>query len=221
MKVGTDGVLLGAWLDIKGAAKGLDIGTGTGLLSLMLAQRNPGLRMDAIDVDASACDQARINFAESSFGGRIEVYHQSFHEFMENVRRCYDVLICNPPFYVDGLQPKCTKRSLARHSGALTLDELFWGAKRLLKPVGVLGLVYPFQYYESVLEQAAECKLYPQKVLFLKPTPQKAVHRVFIKLVLDRQHNPVEEELVVLEENGRHDYSERFKELTSPFYLSL
>lgn len=221
MKVGTDGVLLGAWLDVKGAERGLDIGTGTGLLSLMLAQRDSRIRMDAIDVDASACEQAQMNVAESSFKDRIEIHNLSFQEFAESARCKYDLLICNPPFYVNGLLPDCHRRTQARHADALPLEQLFRGAARILKKGGILGLVYPFQYYEALLQEAVEHKFYPQKVLFLKPTPLKSVHRAFIKLVLDHQYNAVEEEFVILEEGGRHVYSRRFKEITNGFYLQF
>ena len=123
MKVGTDGVLLGAWASTERCQRILDVGTGTGLIALMLAQRSTA-SLDAIDIDLDACLQARENIAKSPFANRIQVYQTSLSEYMPDENIKYDLIVSNPPYFIDSLKCPDTKRNLARHTDTLSLPDL-------------------------------------------------------------------------------------------------
>ena len=149
MKVGTDGALLGAWAAPKEARNILDIGTGTGLVALMLAQRCQAF-IDAIDIDADACLQAEENVARSPFADRIRVHHCALNDFHPSAPSHYDLIVSNPPYFHQALKCPDPKRNRARHTDTLSLEELFQESHRLLTPAGRLCLILPYDQLERV-----------------------------------------------------------------------
>ena len=153
MKVGTDGVLLGAWVDVDRCNRILDVGTGTGLIALMLAQRSEAL-IEAIDIDAAACEQAQENAATSPFAGRVQVANAAFAHF-DNAHP-YDLIVSNPPYFARSLKCPDQQRSTARHNDTLPLDELLQDCRKRLTPTGRVALILPYdrkEELESVCEQ--------------------------------------------------------------------
>ena len=148
MKVGTDGVLLGAWATIDMCTNVLDVGTGTGLIAMMIAQRNSNTIIDAIDIDECACGQAVGNIKASSFGDRISVIHKPFLEY--KAEKKYDLIISNPPYFVNSLKSPDQKRSEARHNDSLPLKQLIEHAAAMLSENGLISLILPMQLSEDI-----------------------------------------------------------------------
>jgi len=142
MKIGTDGVLLGAWAPIDYTVNSiLDIGTGTGVIALMMAQQSQAQIVDALEIDADAYEQAVENFEASSWGDRLFCYHASFQEFVQEIDEQYDLLISNPPFYAEDYKTDSDQRDLARFQDALPFDHLLIGASKLLSESGRLAII--------------------------------------------------------------------------------
>lgn len=220
MKVGTDGVILGAWADVSKSCRALDVGTGTGLLALMLAQRNPGLQIDAIEIERNSAQQAASNCRRSKFADRITVYNTSFSEFCKDQPgNTYDLIICNPPFFSDSYRASGEARSLARHDDTLTITEILEGSGKLLKETGVISLILPAETAEAAITHATEFGLYPGRELQVKPTLLKDVKRTCIEFGYCISARA--SEMLVIEEAGRHRYSEAYRSLTKEFYLEV
>ena len=220
MKVGTDGVLLGAWVDVVNVETALDIGTGTGLIALMMAQRNSRLKVDAIDIEESACEQAEENFDSSPWSERLTVKHQSLKQYADETGCKYDVIVCNPPYFTNGVKAGDEKRRIARHADELTLDELFEQSNRLLNDSGRLNLVYPHAGYESLVFTAGKYGLFPEVVVHVRPIAGKDFVRVLISLSKSDAGNFKESELTI-ETDRRHFYTVEFKRLVEDFYLNV
>lgn len=216
MKVGTDGVLLGAWADIRRAATILDIGTGTGLIALMAAQRNPEARIDAIEIDADAYRQACQNVSESPWNNRIRLFHQSVFDFQPATR--YDGILCNPPFFINSTKTPDSSRSLARHCEVFSHARLLETASYLLAPEGKLCVVLPVAEALLLLKDATTGILFPGKITRVHPTPGKAPKRYLIEFVKTPTATITDDLVLELE---RHKLSEDYKALTKGFYLNL
>ena len=141
MKVGTDGVLLGAWCPVEHAVRVLDIGTGTGLIALMIAQRAPKALIEAVELDEKAAEQARYNVSLTPFDERVKVFTSSIQVFAETNQGVYDVIVCNPPYFVDSLKSPNNSRTQARHTDTLTHDDLLLVANKLLSEQGTLNVI--------------------------------------------------------------------------------
>jgi tRNA1Val (adenine37-N6)-methyltransferase len=174
MKVGTDGTLLGAWAE--GGRKILDIGTGTGLIALMMAQRFPNAHVTGIDIDAAAVSQAQNNVAQSSFSDRVTIIEADAQMFNGS----FDAIVCNPPFFSDSLVCPDSRRTLARHSLSLTYQNLFEAARRLLTEQGTLSVVIPFDYVQKVKSEAALCGFFIHREWAVKTTPRKIPRRFLL-----------------------------------------
>lgn len=219
MKIGTDGVLLGAWVPIKESITSiLDIGTGTGVIALMAAQRSPAEVIDALEIDADAYEQAVENFEESFWGDRLFCYHASFQEFVEEIEDTYDLLISNPPFYVEDYKSSNIKRDIARFEDALPFEHLLIGGARLLSDQGQFALILPYKEEERVLAIAEQVDLFPQKITRVKGTPSSEVKRSL--LLLGKVQQSFETDELVIE-NSRHEYTDAYINLTKDFYLKM
>lgn len=220
MKVGTDGVLLGAWASIMNAKRILDVGTGTGLISLMLAQRNNKSTIDAIEIDESAYTQANQNFQQSNWTDRLQIYHQDFQSYSASFKKKYDLIISNPPYFNNSLKNDCHKKSKARHTDSLSYADLIDGVSLLLETTGIFCVILPAFEKNNFTHLAFQKNLHLSRCLSIKPTPSKAPKRILMEFSFSLKENSVEEELII-EEFGRHNYSEDYKKLTKDFYLNF
>lgn len=217
MKVGTDGVLLGAWIPYGSYQCALDVGAGTGLISLQLAQRMPDVRITAVEIDAEAAQQARENVLRSPWGDRIEVVCQDFGGFEPAEK--YDLIVSNPPFFVDALKCPDRHRSLARHTvGRLNYDSLLRRASSLLRPEGKVCLIVPFGQEKSVEDIGWLHKLYPSRRVRVYTKAGKPCKRVLLQLEF-RFGQCVEETLCLMEPDG--SFTQAYKDLVEPFYLKM
>ena len=217
MKVGTDGVLLGAWTPLDDANRILDVGTGTGLIALMLAQRSKA-EIDAIEIDQLANEEARFNFEQSPWNDRLHCIHGDFNIFAKVSTTLYDLIVSNPPFFVNSLKSRNPVLSLARHSETLTFDQLISGAKLRLAPTGRLCVIIPIQSCTEFRETARILGFYLQKRTTVIPKVGKTPKRVLLEFSI-KQSYPIVNELIILEEDG--SYSVEFKSLTAPFYSAF
>ncbi len=215
MKVGTDSVILGSWVSLEGVKRVFDAGTGTGLLALMVAQRSPVIFVDAIELDISAASQAKENVEASPFKDRIRVRQGDFMEMETDIQ--YDLIICNPPYFENSMLPPESRREKARHAGTFSPSTLLTHGKQMLKKGGKISIVIPADFELALASVAAENGLSPVRILDILPTPGSPVKRLCIEY-LDGP-GLSEREKLVIEELGRHHYSEAYKNLTRPFYL--
>lgn len=219
MKVGTDGVLLGAWADCKDAFTLLDIGTGTGLIALMLAQRTQGM-IDGIEINQNAFDEACYNVEASDWQQRITLFNMPLQEYARICSKKYDVIVSNPPFFTNALKTPDAQRSMARHTDSLAPVELFEGVKQLIAPRGSLFIVIPCSSHDEFMGLAQKHGLTCRKKLWVKPTPNIQPKRVLLEFYHGQTANCIEDTLVV-EQHGRHQYSEEYKALTKDYYLAF
>jgi tRNA1Val (adenine37-N6)-methyltransferase len=217
MKVGTDGVLLGAWVKVNGAARILDVGTGTGLIALMCAQRSVSY-IDAVEVDTDASDQATVNCKNSQWTDRIEVHCSTFQQYAIDTPFTYDVIISNPPFFRNSLKPPDGKRSLARHDDRLDSESLIHYSVKLLSPAGHLAIILPYDQADQFINEAWFNQLYVLRKTAVRPYPGKNYTRCLIEF--GRQHTAsfVSNEITIRKGAG-DGYTEEYRDLTSEFYL--
>lgn len=212
MKVGTDGLLLGAWA--QGGKRVLDIGTGTGLIALMMAQRFPDAHVDAIDIDADAASQAEDNARHSPFADRVAVRCVSLQEYV--AEREYDSIVCNPPFFTQSLQSPDSKRTLARHSIALPFDDLFRHARRLMSEDGVLSIVVPSDALSQIETAAVMNNLFLVRRCLVRTTRKKPARRLLLSF--SQKPSPFHDEEGVIQE-AVNEPSEWYRNLTCDFLL--
>lgn len=216
MKVGTDGVLLGAWAKLENASFILDIGTGTGLLALMAAQRNPQAHIEAVEIDSAAYLQASQNIASSPWSNRIVLHHLSIFDFSPSCR--FDCILCNPPFFLNSTPTPDPSRTTARHCNEFNHTDLLSLAPRLLAPQGKLNLILPVTEAENLLRQAPQHSAILTRITRVKPTPQKAPKRYLLEFSFSHPVVPESDELII--EYSRHNYSPEYQKLTRDFYLN-
>jgi len=217
MKVGTDGVLLGAWIQTRNSQNILDVGTGSGLIALMLAQKSNAL-IDAIDIDGDACLQATENVLISPFSQRINIYHEAFIKYVEHCKKIYDLIASNPPFFIDSLKCPDMKRSTARHSDTLTATDLIKNCRHILAPEGHLALILPYEQLDSILKAIIDCKLYTCRRTDVIPHPGATPKRFLIELS-PAYHVPIYDNLTI--EYEHNQYTEEYKTLTRDYYLKM
>ena len=219
MKVGTDSVLLGAWTDFRGAVNILDIGTGSGILALMAAQKAPNAQIDAIDIDAAAAEQARENFSRSQWKERITVYHQSVQEFVDTTTKRYDIIISNPPYFSKALKSPDKQRTTARHDDHLDIKTLLEAANQFLESTGSLNLILPAEEGRQSIREAARLGLTCLHQTFVKPT-ESAVYKRCL-LCFSKSLSPYYEDEFFIEAGKRHSFSHDYRQLTQDFYLNF
>jgi tRNA1Val (adenine37-N6)-methyltransferase len=215
-KVGTDGVLLGAWADTQHVNRALDVGTGSGVIALMLAQRTvPQARIDAIDISATDCEQATENINASPWPEKIRIIHEAIQTFESEP---YDLLVTNPPYFIDSTKPPAEERTRARHTESLPPDELLFHSKRLLAPHGKLCIVLPPVETHNLLTLALQQGWYCIRLCEFRTRSNKPIERVLIQLQQQKQEL-VKESLMLYE---RYDeWTVAYKNLTRDFYLKI
>ena len=221
MKVNTDGVLLGAAMTIcPSDRRMLDIGTGTGTIALMSAQRSdsPDVRIHAIDIDEASATEASANFVNSPWGKNLEAFHMSLDEYERTLEEQeYDLVFSNPPYFEDSLNAPEERRNNARHtSTGLSYREILDFASRRLSAEGRVCVVLPSETENPLCRHARMDGLHLMRIIRVRTVPHKAPSRIIAEFSRTRVDSPAEEELVI-QEKGK--YTERYLSLTSEFYL--
>ncbi len=219
MKVGTDGVLLGAWAASESPEKILDIGTGTGLIALMMAQKYQFAIIDAVEIDPDAAAQARENFTGSPWGSRLFIHSVSLQEFAKSKGNDYSLIVCNPPYFSRAVRAPSHRRSLARHDDSLPKTVLLQHVARLLTPAGTFAMILPFENSGSFIAEADDTGLFPNKILQVRPVPAKPFVRTLISFEFHK--GLVTKDELIIEEGGRHQYSDAYMSLTREYYLGF
>jgi len=218
MKVGTDGVLLGAWANPCNAKKILDIGTGTGLIALMMAQKSTAI-IDAIDIDEQATQQAFENFKLSPWAKRLNALHQSIQYFTAHTPQRYDLIVSNPPYFMGAHPAPSEARNIARHMDeTLSIEELTECVKKLLAPQGRFCVILPFIEGMKFFEYAELHQLFANRITKVKTVIDKQEKRLMMEFELVRK-NLQEDELVIQEEDLT--FTEQYVELTKEYYVGL
>ncbi|MFH2096281.1 MAG: methyltransferase [Bacteroidota bacterium] len=218
MKVGTDGVLLGAWSCVPSSGNVLDIGTGTGLLALMIAQRCKS-KVHAIEIDKDSFLQASENICNSPWSDRVTAGHISFNDFILTYTGLFDLIISNPPYFRHSLKPSHKGRILARHDDRLPREELLEGVSKLLKKDGLFSTILPYENAGDFISLAGTHNLFPVRKLIVYPKEGKPARRML--LTFSRHNKICEIETLHIETAERHQYSDAYKELTKEFYIRL
>lgn len=216
MKVGTDGVLLGAWVETIKRNSVLDIGTGTGLIALMIAQRNTSATIDAIDIDEGCVMQAKRNVFESPFANRVHVQKNTFQDFVARSDNKYDLIVSNPPYFHNSLKSPNLHRNYARHTDSLSFYEIISDGVSLLAEDGCISLILPHEFKPSVLMHAESVGLFGKRITNVFPLPYKPAKRILVEFGMN-DTKYVEDNLIV--ELSRHKYTDEFNALTNEFYL--
>lgn len=216
MKVGTDGVLLGAWTDLTDSRRILDVGTGTGLIALMLAQRSAQTRITAIDIDPDAVSQAQENIQASPWKERVGASLQDLRTYTPDTR--FDTIVSNPPYFEDSLKSPDGQRNTARHTDTLSIHELLEKVAALLTPGGRFSVVLPFEQTGHLVDVAAACGLYPSRHTAVVTRPGLPPKRTLMEFRRNPIHYRPDELVIELE---RHVYSEGYIALTRDFYLKM
>lgn len=216
MKVGTDGVLLGAWATLKSGNTILDIGTGTGLISLMLAQRFPNAKLDAIEIDNDAFLQAKENYENAPFSDRLTIFNSSLQDYSTNKK--YDLIVSNPPFFVVNDTVDFDARKQARQQETLTFEELIKKTAELLHKDGLASFIIPYDQMGSFCKIASQNNLKRSKTVYVKGNATTATKRVLLEFSF-HDKKCFENELII--EVERHQYTEDYINLTKEFYLKM
>lgn len=219
MKVGTDGVLLGAWAEIKSEVFSiLDIGAGTGLIALMLAQRSNAELIDAVELNDMAYEQTVQNFENSDWGDRLFCYHTSLQEFANEIEDTYDLIISNPPFHTSTYKKLSKERAMARHTESLPFNELLSSVAKLLSKNGSCAFIIPFEAATNFISIAKENNLFPNRITNVKGTENSPIKRSLLQFSFVEQS--IEKTVLVLEIE-RHKYTLEYVALVQDFYLKM
>ena len=214
-KVGTDGVLVGAFANITGVEKILEIGTGTGLIAIMLAQRCEA-EIIAIEPDYESYIQAFDNVRLCKWSSRIKVEHTDLQNYYPDKRK-FDLIVTNPPYFTDSLKNPDSRKSAARHNDSLTSEELLVGVSRLLDDNGHLQLIMPYVEGTVFIAEAQKYGLYCNNILKIKPLPTAEIRRLILSF--SRERLKVIEKFLAIEHGKRHEFTEEYINLTKDFYL--
>jgi len=218
-KVGTDGVLLGAWVNCNDKTEILDAGCGTGLISLMLAQRCQA-NITALEIDNDAADQANDNFKNSPWPNRLNVFHQSFQEYASRTSNTFDLIVSNPPFFLNGIPNARPELSMARHENTLSIKSLLEWSAKCLRDNGNLAFVFPYRRYDEVLKMIKQNGFHVCRALFVRPTENKIFNRVCLEVQKSNLQAYRSEEMS-MQDTSTGEYTPAFMSLTKAFYLHM
>lgn len=218
MKVNTDGILLGAWVNLEGAKTILDVGTGTGLIALMMAQRIEA-QITAIEIDRNAADEAIQNVRNSKWHNRITVQNCSFQDFSATKESMFDLIVSNPPFFSKSLKNTNPQLSMARHNHFLSFPDIIFGAKKLLSEKGKLALILPFNLANEFINKSQSENLFLSRFTAVKPFLDKEPNRCLMEF----KHNPqvFQKTQLAIYNDLKNAYSEEYIKLTRDFYLKF
>jgi tRNA1Val (adenine37-N6)-methyltransferase len=219
MKVGTDGILLGAWTKVPEQGRILDIGTGTGLLSLMVAQRS-NCMIDAIEIDLDAAQQAKSNIRNSKWSKRISVFHNSLKDYVMTSKGKYDIIISNPPFYISNLKSQDEKKNRARNAESLPLFELVQSSIQLLKESGALNVIIPYEHVQRYMNVLAEYNMDISRMTTVKGNERKSPSRVLIEVKRSCEFVAEQMEIIIMNTTD-NNYTAEYRNLTRNYYLKF
>ena len=217
LKVGTDGVLLGSWIDSKNAQNILDIGTGTGLLALMVAQKC-NAEIDAVEINPEACKDATYNFSQSQWNKRIQLIESDFFSFIKGSSKQYDCIISNPPYFKNALLSPSNSKNIARHTNSLPHEKLLKGVATILSNNGLFYIILPSDISKAFISTARLSGLHPNNILrvFSKETDLLPIRSL---ICLSRNDCKAKEsDLIIYQQDG---YTEAYKALTRDYYLAF
>ncbi|MCM4173635.1 methyltransferase domain-containing protein [Arenibacter sp. TNZ] len=219
MKVGTDGVLLGAWTSLQHQPESiLDIGSGTGVIALMLAQRSNADTVDAIEINEDAYEQCMDNFESSDWADRLFCYHAALDEFVDELDDEYDLIVSNPPFYSEMVSSGDESRDLARQNQSLPFEELLSGVAKLMSNNGTFSTIIPYKEEQVFLEKARIFNLFPKRITRVKGNPDSELKRSLIEFQFGNISVSTNDLTIELE---RHKYTQEYIELTKDYYLKM
>ena len=218
MKVGTDGVLLGAWANLPEKGKFLDIGSGTGLISLIAAQKSKA-EITAVEIERNAYKQTCENFRNSIWHNRLKAINTSFQDYYKTTQTEFDSIICNPPFFEKSLKNKNQEKTLARHNEHLPYNMLILGVNKLLKKNGSFNIILPVETGIKFINKAEKSLLFCNKITKVKPNISKPPKRILIEF--GKIKSKLQKNTIAIEKEKRHDYTEEYIMLTKEFYLKM
>lgn len=218
MKVGTDAVLFGAWVNISEAKDILDIGTGTGVVTLMAAQRSKA-RITGIEIEKKAAEEAHDNVKNSPWSNRCLIENISFQKFSNNTNKTFDLVISNPPFFVNNKKSKDNNLAIAKHNDLLPFSEMIHGSLNILHANGRLALILPVIPAKDFIHLAGKNGLHLNRLSLVRPNFRKEVHRYLMEF--SRNKTTIETDDFAIHEDDGSDFTQKYKTLTSEFYLNF
>ena len=219
MKIGTDAVLLGAWTICKDEIRILDIGTGSGILALMMAQRNKGVPVDAVDLDQDAAKLATENVQLSPWNDQIQIFNTSIQAFSSQAANKYSLVICNPPFFTDSLKGPGKARNMARHNDSMSISDLLESTSKILAKNGKAAFIFPADAFDTWLKEGKRNSLFPSRVTHLKSSATTKPHRIMIEFIFEEIPFIIENELIIYKTQS--EFSKEYISLTKDFYLKF
>jgi tRNA1Val (adenine37-N6)-methyltransferase len=220
MKIGTDAMLLGAWTRIPEKGKALDIGTGSGILALMVAQRSEKLMIEAIDIDQLSVDQALFNFEASRWRERLLAITCSIQSFfLPSTAEKYQLILSNPPYFTSTFKSNLERKNLARHTDSLNHRQLIEAAARLLHPQGLFSVIIPYDFANTFVAVAAESGLFLQRKLTIVPVEGKSANRVALELSFENKNKPEIQQLTIRRSDS--SFTPAYNNLLKDFYLGI
>lgn len=218
MRVGTDAVLFAQWVDVASSDNALDIGTGSGIIPLILAQKGVG-SVDAVELDSDSYEEANLNFSISVYSDRLSVVQIDVRDYAANNEKKYDLIVSNPPFYASDVKPIKEKKVMARHVSTLSFKDLLVAAKKMMKEDARFALVLPFYESRLFIKEAESLGFYLQKEFLISPIEGKEPNRVNMQFVLNEVES-VETVLFTIR-NKDYSYTDEYKEFLKDFYLDF
>lgn len=220
MKVGTDGVLLGAWARVEGASKILDIGAGTGIIAIMAAQRAQEALVDAVEIDEDAFQQSSENMANSPWADRLRVFHLPIMDFVRTADNSYDVILSNPPFFTGGTFSPENGRNDVRHTVKLPHGDLLGAVRQLLSPSGIFALILPYIEGLRFKELAENYHIYCTRMTEVRSKAGKPIERLLMEFS-PQIPSQVEQTSLIIQHEEPNNWTAEYKSLTGDFYLYM
>jgi len=218
-KVGTDGVLLGAWANIKKPESILDIGCGSGLIAIMCGQRNAKASIIGLEIDTKSADEAKVNAANSPWANRIKIINQSIQDFAKSSIVKFDHIISNPPFFIDGTVSDNQTKAQTRHTQLLPFKDLVLACTKLLNPNGLVSFILPVEEAKILTFLCEQKGLYLNRLCEVRPLLNKAIERWLMEFSLNQ--TTIKKTELVIQHLGRNNYTNAYKALTGDFYLNM
>ena len=222
MKVGTDAILLGAWCGLDNSPKTiLDIGTGTGIISLMLAQRSDAKTIDGVEINESAFEQSVDNFENSDWSDRLYCFNSTFQKFANviyNDKETYDLIVSNPPFYTDDFESQNSSRNTARFTSSLSFNELLIGVSKILSKTGYFSTIIPYKEEANFINLAKKYNLFLNKICRVQGNNVSEIKRSLLTFSFFKKE--INKSLLIIEKS-RHQYTDEYVKLTNSFYLKM